>query len=212
MSSFLSKVFEFISPSYVACYLCAEESVPGADNLCDRCRNELMLCIAPPPAPYLDGCAAGLVYTDPVRRAMHRFKYHDRREYADFFAQYMAVPVEWEVDIIAPVPLHYLKELFRTYNQSETLAKRISAAYKLPYCRDLIERVRYTGSQTHRSPKERAKNVRGAFKAAPEVKGLSVLLIDDVFTTGATLSACAKALKSAGALRVYSLCACRAES
>ncbi|MDO4543274.1 MAG: ComF family protein [Clostridia bacterium] len=211
MNRFVQLLRETISPTNTSCYICDDDAVVGGDKLCDTCRDKLRLCINPPSSPYLDGSDAGLIYTSELHRPMHRFKYRDRLEYGAFFSQYMQIPSDWEIELICPVPLHPVKELLRTYNQSEELAKYVSARDKIPYCRDLIRRTRYTKTQARRTTKQRQKNVRGAFLASKECKGLSVLLIDDIFTTGATLSACAKALKSAGAERVYALCACRAE-
>lgn len=209
MSSFSEFIRETICPSHTTCFVCASEAYVGEDDLCDACRNRLKLCILPPAPQPLDGLSAGLIYTEELHDAMHRFKYRYHLELASFFAQYMTIPSDWQVDIICPVPLHYLKELFRMYNQSEMLARKISAIYQIPYCRDLLRRTKYTGTQTKLSVKQRKKNVKNVFEAAPQAKGLSILLIDDICTTGATLVSCAEALKKRGAEKVYALCACK---
>lgn len=212
MSKLSELIKEILYPSKACCYVCNSESVVGDDNLCDSCRSQLRLCVNPP-APYsLDGISIGLMYSEQIRIPMHMFKYSSHREYAAFFAQYMSIPDDWEIDIICPVPLHILKEMKRSYNQSELIARQISAIYQLPYCRDLLDRVKYTSSQTKLSPIQRKKNVRNVFRAAKECKGLSVLLVDDVYTTGATLVSCAEELRKKGAAKVYAICACKAES
>ena len=110
-----------------------------------------------------------------------------------------------------PVPLHWTRLLRRGYNQSEMLARALAQRYPgLPVRTDVLRRARRTRSQTSLSAAQRKKNLRGAFAASPLVEGLSVLLVDDVATTRATLGACARALKRRGAKRVYAACACAA--
>ena len=104
-------------------------------------------------------------------------------------------------DLIAPVPLHPVKLRERQFNQAERLAKRLGETLRLPVRADLVRRVIATPSQTRLNRKERAENMRGAFAPAPKARlnGERVILIDDILTTCATTSACAKALRQAGA-------------
>ena len=97
------------------------------------------------------------------------------------------------------------------YNQSALLAEALSERIGVPVCEELIRRTRNTKTQTSLNARRRAQNLRGAFAASPEAKGMRLLLIDDVRTTGATLSECARALREAGAAAVYACAACERE-
>jgi ComF family protein len=111
---------------------------------------------------------------------------------------------EVEVDVIVPVPLHWWRRWKRGYNQSETLARALAAQLRLPCRASWLRRIRDTPHQTAQSPTGRWANVKGAFRArrAAALRGKTVLLVDDVLTTGSTCSEAARALKIAGAKRV----------
>ena len=115
-------------------------------------------------------------------------------------------------DIVLPVPLHPKRLKERGFNQSGLLAKEFSRMQGLPVSFDLLIRKNWTEPQTRLNRKERLENVKGAFSLcdASAVRGRRVLLIDDVFTTGTTLSECAKTLKKAGASEVHVLTVTRA--
>ena len=117
-------------------------------------------------------------------------------------------------DLIVPVPLHRWRLLQRRYNQSALLALQLGRLSGKPVAPDLLRRRRNTPSQGRLSRAQRQQNVRGAFTVAPgrvsEVTGNGILLIDDVLTTGATVEACARVLKRAGAARVEVLTLARA--
>ena len=188
------------------CYLCDEEAALGEDGLCDQCRRMLKLAISPAPPEWLDGLTAGLQYCDELSTVFFRFKKKERREYAPFLAQFISIPEEWKAEMLLPVPLHWLREYRRTYNQSFLLSEYVSSRYGIPICRELLVRSRATPQQKLLNEKQRRRNLKGAFLAAPECKGRSIVLIDDVVTTGSTLSECARTLKKAGAYRVYAAC------
>jgi competence protein ComFC len=104
-------------------------------------------------------------------------------------------------DFIVPVPLHSLKQREGEFNQAEILVRHLSSATKIPLNTKLLRRVSPTMTQTRLTKQQRAENMRGAF-AVPDgvqLSGEKIVLVDDVFTTGATTSACARALKAAGA-------------
>lgn len=107
----------------------------------------------------------------------------------------------WQVDAIVAVPLHWVRGLERGYNQSRELASGIATALKVPVL-DALERTRSTKRQARLEKVERAGNVRNAFQAVTEVKGLELLLVDDVHTSGATITEASLALVAAGAKRV----------
>jgi ComF family protein len=105
-------------------------------------------------------------------------------------------------DVVIPVPLHWWRRLQRGYNQSESLARALADHLQLPCRPRWLRRFRHTPRQTVQTPAQRWDNVRGVFRARPQVKGKTVLLIDDVLTTGGTASEAARALRAAGASRV----------
>jgi competence protein ComFC len=146
------------------------------------------------------------VARDPVLAVIHRYKYHRALWFEPFLAELLiraAGPtlVEQRPDLIVPVPLHPTKRREREFNQAERLANRLGAATQLPVNRKLLRRVRPTRTQTQLSRQERLVNVRNAFalRKGQRLNGERVVLVDDVFTTGATTSACAKVLAAAGA-------------
>ncbi len=188
------------------CYLCEREWPAAEDGLCDACRESLKLAINPAPPQGLDGLSAGLKYCDELGAVFYRFKKKERTDYTPFLAQFISIPEEWHAEMLLPVPLHWWREYRRTYNQSYLLSQYVSSRYGIPICRELLVRTRSTPQQKELYEKDRRTNLKGAFRAAPECKGRSIVLIDDVITTGSTLSECARTLKKAGAYRVYAAC------
>ena len=120
-----------------------------------------------------------------------------------------SLPVQ-EISLVLPVPLHGLKRWLRGWNPSESLARQIATDLGVPYQPAGLRRTRWTRSQTRLSYHRRAQNVREAFEARPSaVQDRTILLVDDVLTSGATAESCVTALKRAGARRVFVLAAAR---
>ena len=141
-----------------------------------------------------------------VREAIHRFKYQRQLWFEHFLAGLFlreAVPflLSDPGDLIVPVPLYPRKQREREFNQAARLAARLAGALKIPLNVNLLQRVTSTMTQTRLTRQERAANMRGAFaiRRGARLNGERVVLVDDVFTTGATTSACARALLAAGA-------------
>lgn len=141
-----------------------------------------------------------------VLEVIHRYKYRRALWFEPFLADLLireARPVlqEQHWDFIAPVPLHPLKHREREFNQAERLANYLSAATGIPLNTKLLRRVLPTTTQTQLTREQRAANMRRAFAAndSAGLDGARIVLVDDVFTTGATTSACARALRAAGA-------------
>lgn len=204
----LALLGEALYPSRVACTLCNRESILNEENLCQSCASTLKLCGNVDCPPPLDGLVAAFLYEGGAVAGIHALKYNNQTRLAPFFADAIDPPPEWAIDRIVPVPLHPLKKWLRTYNQSELLARALADRLSRKADSSLIRRIRFTRTQTALTEFERTKNVARAFSASPAVKGLSLLLVDDVTTTHSTLLACAVALKEAGASRVYAACAC----
>jgi ComF family protein len=154
------------------------------------------------------------LHSGPLRSALHGFKYRRDLGLAEAFGVLLAetfTRAGEEVDMVVPVPLGKQRLKERGYNQAALLASAFSAVTGLDYRPCAAHRIRETRSQVGLSVEERQSNVSGAFSAQPEiVTGKRLLLIDDVMTTGATLNACALALKNAGAAAVASLTLARA--
>jgi ComF family protein len=152
-----------------------------------------------------------------VRKLIHEFKYgqqlHLRRPVADWLSETLDDPRlrERRFDIVIPVPLHPARKRERGFNQAEALAEIFCQRAGLTMS-TALERIRYTTTQTVFDRTERMENLRDAFRLRPKtnVQGLRVLLIDDVLTTGSTLSECARVLKLAGAISVHAATAARA--
>ena len=143
----------------------------------------------------------------PARTLAHRLKYSDRAELARPIARWMAragADVLVDADLLTPVPLHALRLWRRRFNQAAALAAEISRETGKPCDLSALLRVKATRSQVGLSRAQRAENVQGAFRAAARapVRGLNVVLIDDVLTSGATANAASRALLRAGARRV----------
>jgi competence protein ComFC len=155
---------------------------------------------------HFSSARSAVVAKTVVLEAVHRFKYQRALWFENFLADLLvreAAPTlhgqSW--NFIAPVPLHPLKQREREFNQAEILARHLSEATQIPLNTKLLRRVSPTMTQTRLTREQRAKNMRGAFAVCKGVKlgGERVVLVDDVFTTGATTSACAQALRAAGA-------------
>ena len=140
------------------------------------------------------------------------FKHGDRTDMAKSCGRWMARAghdLLAEADLVAPVPLHWRRLFTRRYNQAVLLARSVARHGGRAVAPDLLHRARWTGSQAGLKADERRKNVRRAFEVnarwVNKVKGKAVLLVDDVLTTGATLAACARALRGGGSIRVAAI-------
>jgi ComF family protein len=156
------------------------------------------------------------LFAPPLREGIHAFKYEGTPQLAAAFGQHMASA--WRTsgltaDAIVSVPLHPSRQRERGFNQSERLAQHVANLAGLALIEDGLKRTRRTEQQAHLSASERKANVAGAFSARKErVQGSSILVVDDVLTTGATLTECAAALYAAGARDVIALTLARAQS
>lgn len=165
-------------------------------GLCEPCHRQ------PPPFAY---ARAAALYQGAVREALHAFKFGGRsalaRPLGDLLAEagHAMLPRQ-TVDWLVPVPLHPAREAERGFNQSLLLTRRLSQRWRVPVAKGVLKRVRVTRPQTELSAAERHANVRGAFvlHRPLSVAGAHVLLVDDIVTTGATVSECCRTLLSAG--------------
>ena len=186
----------FIAPPLCACCGYPFPYEVGASALCAS-------CVAHP--PHFERARAVFAYDDGSRGPVLAFKHADRIDAAPAFGQWLKrAGAELLADdpLILPVPLHRTRLMTRRYNQSAELARALSAASGATCVPDLLVRTRRTPSQGGLSASGRRRNVQGAFALRPgmeaRIQGRRMLLIDDVFTTGATADACARALRRAG--------------
>jgi competence protein ComFC len=149
-----------------------------------------------------------------VRNAIHQLKYSRNVGLGEILSRSLLgliLDLDWPIDVITPVPLGLARLAERGYNQSSLLARPLSLALNIPYRPQILHRERETRTQVGLTASERRLNVAGAFVACSSLAtGRGVLVIDDVTTSGSTLEACAEALFSAGAKKVYGLTLARA--
>jgi ComF family protein len=189
------------------CAICGRSLEPQAVLFCRQCWADAPVADAHDLHPLKHADVVRAAYRfggdDVVRGSVHALKFEGMKRLADVMVRQMIprLPVRYlEAEVIwCPVPLHWLRRVARGFNQSRLLAEKLAAATGHSAPISLLRRTRATPSQTSRSYRERAANVRGAF-AVRRFRDLpeSVLLIDDVVTTGATVDECARTLKAAG--------------
>ena len=161
-----------------------------------------------------DRGAALWVHKPPVNTSVYQFKFHNRRSFGSFYAKEIAAEygealAGWGIDIIIPVPLYPGKYKKRGYNQAAVLARELGKVLDIPVEERLLKRIRETAPQKNLTPRKRRQNLNGAFSVEKRrrvfLKSRSVLLTDDIYTTGSTVDEAAKTLKKAGAEKVFYL-------
>lgn len=193
--------FELLEPPL--CPRCGRPNVNG--GLCPHCQR----------APLqIDGVRSVAYFDGVLRQAIHHLKYNNLQEIAIPLGRFMGeywdrnrIPAE----IVVPVPLHISRLRERGYNQAALLARELGKSIGLPVSENSLVRVRATRPQVDLTAQERRENVRDAFRCADtELKHKRILLVDDVYTTGATLEACCVALRQVGVRSVWALTLARA--
>jgi competence protein ComFC len=226
----------FYPPTCVVC----SDKVDGAEYLCPACQSRAPRITAPFCAKcsepffgaitqtfscancehrtlHFDAAVAAYRSRGPVRKLVHDFKYGRQRHLRHPLAGWLGESLNdprlrgRRFDLIVPVPLHAARERERGFNQATLLAELLAHQISVPL-RPVLERIRYTTTQTAYDRAERMENLHEAFRLRKnrDVRELRVLLIDDVLTTGSTLSECARVLKAAGAISVHAATAARA--
>jgi ComF family protein len=188
----------FLAPPWCSCCGLPFEQAIGDGAICAACAGD---------APDFDRARAALAYDDASRPLLLAFKHGDRLEGVATFAGWLNAAARdclADADLIAPVPLHRWRLWARRYNQAAELARALSRRSAVACDPCLLLRRRRTNSQGGLSAAGRRRNVAGAFalRQGADIAGRRILLVDDVFTTGATLNGCARVLKRAGAARV----------
>lgn len=217
------------------CPVCETILLPSEGQICMRCRKELpyvgepfcMCCGKPILNPSMEYCPdclrrrhhfeegrAVFLYEKGIRLSVNRLKFQNRRSYVPFYGEclyhlFLQMQPIWRADCLVPIPMHPKKRALRGYDQAVLLARSLSGYSRLPACEDLLVRKRFTESSKKLGRAERRKNLRGVFgiREGAAIPG-SVILIDDIYTTGATMDEAALALRKAGVKRVFFLALC----
>lgn len=206
--------------SYYICPGCVKKLSPVRNPVCKKCGKELFQdqmeycldCIRHPKS--FEMGRALLNYNEAARSSMAAIKYKNRREYLDFYAEAMAQRYQemikrWKPQVLMAVPIHPSRLRRRGFNQAAELAMRLGKRLAVPVENHLLIRTRKTTAQYGLSAADRLKNLQQAFAVRPGTEiPESVLLIDDIYTTGSTAEACTRVLKTAGVSRVYVLVIC----
>lgn len=218
----LKQLFDFFIPRF--CISCNTKLLSNETYLCNICFNE----IHTPSLQRLktefsrkfekDGIISGFVSAyifekdQPLQHLIHSLKYEENFRIGIYLGKKVAEIVKptilnWGIDYLVPVPLHNLKKAERGYNQSYFIAKGISQILKTKINHKILKRKRYTNTQTELTLMERKNNIKDAFEVKNKklIRNKIILLVDDVITTGATISECARTLINQGASKVFAL-------
>lgn len=191
------------------CFRCGKEIGDETREYCDACKET---------SSSMERNFAVWHYDKAMKRSIAGFKYEGRKEYADFYVRHMAGEQgrylsHYGVTALIPVPISLKRSRYRGFNQAELLADKLAKELGME-CVPLLKRVKNTLPQSSLSGTERKKNLIGAVRMDEEVlkriKHLpeAVAIVDDIYTTGSTMSVCADVLKAGGISRVYGVCVC----
>lgn len=181
------------------CRICALPLPPAApaDGICGDCQKR---------RPRFDRCLAPLLYSADVSLLISRLKFGQKLNHARLLSQLLLDHLEqqqlFSVDLLLPVPLHRLRLRERGYNQALEIARPLGRHLGIPVEPRICRRVAVTPAQTGLDRKSREKNLHNAFQVTADVTGLNIALLDDVVTTGATVSELTRCLKRAGAGKI----------
>lgn len=195
------------------CIVCEKKNCENLSYACEKCFNiikyisneEVFKVI---PGMYFDKLISLFLYKGIIRKRILEFKFRDKPFWGRNFAWIMSEMLKTKnifVDLIIPVPMHYKKILERGYNQSAILAKEISRNLNIKYCGNILKKVKKSAVQSTLNLEQRRINILNTYDIRNKRKLLNknVLLVDDIYTTGATVNECSRVLKENGAKKVY---------
>lgn len=192
-----------------SCAVCNAETESGV--FCPMCRRSELLLEAMPGLLNLDGAVMGYKYSGALKDMLHKLKFEGESKFLQPLAEETAFMAKAyggrKFDMVVSVPTDVQRRKQRGYDIPEAVFKNALAQHGV-WQPDVLARIKATTPQYGLTPGERRSNVRGCFKAKGDAQGKSILLVDDILTTGATLEEAAKTLKHAGAKSVYALTLC----
>lgn len=157
-------------------------------------------------------------YSDKMKKSIAQFKYHNRKEYASFYGEEFVKHfgeklLDLQPDVLIPVPVHWTRYIQRGYNQAAVVAKKIGKYLDIPVEEDILVRTKKTIAQKQLNDRERVHNLSHAFSVSPKWKKSvnmlkKVVIVDDIYTTGSTINACARILKEHGVGEVFFIALC----
>ncbi|MHC1728611.1 MAG: double zinc ribbon domain-containing protein [Syntrophobacteraceae bacterium] len=203
----LNQIAWIASPICPQCGRPYPDAPGSSDHLCGECLQE---------AFRFDTARSAVFHSGIVRDRVHQFKFGARMEWVPPLVELLEMTYSRSTmpvpDLVVPVPLHSKRLKERGFNQSGLLGKELSRKLGLAVSFDTLRRKKWTDPQTRMNRQERLNNVKGVFELSKDaaVRGRRILLLDDVFTTGSTLSECARTLKKKGASEVHALTVTRA--
>ena len=195
------------------CPICGKHQTFYSLPICEKCKKSILSgktlpAVSSSHLPEIWSC---LPYEGAIRECIKQFKYSGQKQIVGFFKELTQHFFDEKnisnknFDLVIPIPIHLIRRLSRGYNQSELIAKILSDLSSVPFSRSELIKTKNTKPQIKLSKKDRVKNLKGSFlvPCPHRVTGKSILLVDDVMTTGTTLETCAKELLKAGARKVY---------
>lgn len=231
--SITNKLIELLFPR--CCPVCGDIVLPKGNLICKECFKKLCFIKQPAcrkcgkevlaeSAEYCFDCTrhkrsfdygiALLNYGKVEKESMIKIKYKNKREYLDFYAEaisirYQKILLRMNAEALIPIPVHPSRKRQRGFNQAEILADQISLRLGIPVWKETLLRNKKTEPQKKLDAVQRLKNLEQAFVVQQDLKQVqSVILVDDIYTTGSTMEACTRALKAAGVKHVYYITIC----
>ena len=228
---FKNSIIKEIYPNGYKCLCCKDElSTNTLYSFCDNCEKKLpfnkgkicVKCGSPITGmgeycihcknikPHFKKNVSIFLYSKPIDSFIRKLKFDNEKYLADTLSNYIAsevVKMDVNFDFVIPVPLHKIRESRRGYNQSELLCKTLREKLNMKVLTGVLIKTKNTLSQSNLTRSERIENLENAFKVEDKtiVRGKTILLVDDVFTTGTTINECSRTLLDAGAKAVYSV-------
>jgi len=220
LNYYTNSFFDFFLPRF--CPACKQKLSNDENTVCNDCMSKIKLASAERLGTefgrkfannnIISGFFSAFVFEKDkeLQDIIHALKYDKKFLVGKFLGLQVGKHLlnkkdPWQIDLIITIPLNQLKKAERGYNQSFYIAKGIGKILDISFSDRVVKRIKYTESQTTMTLNEREENISGAFKIRNKnsVKGKSILLVDDVITTGATISECGKILLEAGATKIY---------